>query len=96
MENRGTPYYQNPLPSPAESFTSRPFHTRIKHGGHMVHKHEYETIHELGLEPSARDMGIESAEIRRCKSCDKEMTFILKDKAWLPLFKWTPEQRIEL
>jgi hypothetical protein len=54
----------------------------------MKHVHKYEAIYHPGLSGEAMDLGIKAAEIRRCETCKKEMTFIFtkKDK-WIPLFK---------
>lgn len=62
----------------------------------MVHKHEYETLHVLELEPSARQLGIKRAETRKCAHCGSEKVFVLLGDAWLPLFKWSSTQRVEL
>lgn len=51
----------------------------------MDHTHEYETDHRLGLTPEAEALGLRAAEVRKCKTCGHENTFVFKDK-WFPLF----------
>jgi hypothetical protein len=51
------------------------------------HKHEYEAVFHPALSAEARELGITGAEIRRCKACPKEMTFVLVRERWFPLFE---------
>jgi hypothetical protein len=52
-----------------------------------VHVHEYEAVSHPVLSPGARSLGIKSAEIRKCKGCQKEMPFILTKDRWVALFE---------
>lgn len=52
----------------------------------MKHRHEYETIYHPGLSSAAKTLGIKAAEMRRCKTCQKEMPFVMIKKEWVPLF----------
>jgi hypothetical protein len=54
------------------------------------HKHDYETIYHPSPAPKARALGIEAAEIRRCKTCQKEMTFVFVRNEWFSLFEDLP------
>ena len=42
----------------------------------MKHIHKYTSVSHPGLTSEAMSLGIKAAEIRRCESCKKEMTFI--------------------
>lgn len=53
----------------------------------MKHKHEYESIYHPSPTPEAKALGITAAEIRRCRTCRKEMTFVLTKDSWFPLFE---------
>ncbi|MBI5213447.1 MAG: hypothetical protein HY957_08765 [Nitrospirae bacterium] len=53
----------------------------------MKHVHKYETISHHGIISELMDLGIKAAEIRKCKKCQHEMTFVLTPKGeWVPLF----------
>lgn len=52
----------------------------------MTHKHEYEISFRPSISQEAGEMGIKAAEMRKCKSCGKEMTFVLLGEDWIPLF----------
>lgn len=53
----------------------------------MKHTHRYETISHHGITSELMDLGIKAAEIRKCKTCHKEMPFVLIHKdEWFPLF----------
>ncbi|MBI5638868.1 MAG: hypothetical protein HZA17_00430 [Nitrospirae bacterium] len=53
----------------------------------MIHKHTYEAISHHGLSSKLMELGLQSAEVRKCAACGKEMTFILtKKNEWVPLF----------
>ena len=53
----------------------------------MKHKHDFEIISHPGLTPEAAALGIKNAEIRKCVTCHKELTFIETKSGWVPLFK---------
>ncbi len=53
----------------------------------MKHKHEFEIVSHPGLTPQARVLGIRNAEIRKCTTCKKELTFIETKEGWFPLFE---------
>ncbi len=55
----------------------------------MGHKHEYESYYHPTVTPEARELGIKAVELRRCKGCEAEMTFVLTDGEWFPLFEYT-------
>ena len=55
----------------------------------MGHKHEYESYYHPTVTPGARELGIKAVELRRCKTCEAEMTFVLTDDEWFPLFEYT-------
>jgi hypothetical protein len=53
----------------------------------MTHKHKYEALSHHGISSEIMELGIQAAEIRKCKSCDKETVFVLTKKdQWVPLF----------
>jgi hypothetical protein len=52
-----------------------------------VHVHEYEAVSHPVPSPGARSLGIKSAEIRKCRKCEKEMPFILAKDRWVALFE---------
>ncbi len=54
----------------------------------MGHKHEFEAYFHPYVTDKARGLGIKSVELRKCKGCGKEMTVVLTDKEWFPLFEY--------
>jgi hypothetical protein len=52
------------------------------------HNHNYEAYYHPNLSPKARELGIKAVELRKCTLCDKELTFILTDSEWFPLFEY--------
>jgi hypothetical protein len=52
------------------------------------HHHDYEAYYHPNVTPKARELGIKAVELRKCKLCDKELTFILTDTDWFPLFEY--------
>ncbi len=60
---------------------------RFTKGGEMKHEHEFERISHPGLTQTGADLGIRGAQVRRCLTCRKELTFILTKKGWFPLFE---------
>lgn len=65
----------------------------------MKHVHKYETEAHLGINPRLMEIGVRSAEIRKCMTCLKEMTFVqIREGDWLPLLddRETDEQDILL
>jgi len=55
----------------------------------MKHIHEFEITSHPALNPEAAALGIRGAEIRKCVSCLKEITFIQTKSGWVPLFNDT-------
>ncbi|MBI4684586.1 MAG: hypothetical protein HY755_05260 [Nitrospirae bacterium] len=54
----------------------------------MKHVHKYESISHHSITSELMELGIEAAEIRRCKTCQKEIPFLLTRKGkWHPLFQ---------
>lgn len=53
----------------------------------MKHRHEYESVYHPIPTPEAKALGIKAAEIRKCKTCQKEMTVVLTKDEWFPLFE---------
>jgi hypothetical protein len=54
----------------------------------MKHVHKYEPLSHHGISPELAKLGLEAAEIRKCKKCGQEMPFLLTKKgAWVPLFE---------
>lgn len=54
------------------------------------HTHRYETVLRSGISHELMELGIQSAEIRRCKQCNKEMPFVMTRKGnWVSLFEET-------
>ncbi len=54
----------------------------------MKHIHQYKTHLHQRLSKELANSGIEAAEIRRCRECDREMPFVMTRKGtWLPLFE---------
>ncbi len=51
------------------------------------HKHEYETTYHPSPSSKARILGIEAAEIRKCKTCRQEMTFVFVRNEWFAMFE---------
>jgi hypothetical protein len=54
----------------------------------MKHVHKYQAISHQTINPQLIDLGIHSAELRRCSKCQKEMMFMLIKKGeWIPVFE---------
>lgn len=53
----------------------------------MKHQHEFEIISHPSLTQTGANLGIKGAQIRKCLTCSKELTFILTKKGWFPLFE---------
>ncbi len=51
------------------------------------HRHEYESVYHPSPTAEAKALGIAAAEIRKCRICKQEMTFILLKNEWFPLFE---------
>lgn len=63
------------------------------------HVHTYETVSHHGVTYELTELGIESAEIRKCSECKKESIFVLTKKGdWFPVIdeSRTPETDILL
>ena len=51
-----------------------------------VHEHKYETASHHGITSELMELGLESAEVRKCSKCHKEMIFVLTKKGeWFPV-----------
>lgn len=53
----------------------------------MEHRHEYEAVYHPNPSAPAKTIGIKAAEMRRCKTCLKEMPFVMIKNSWIPLFE---------
>jgi hypothetical protein len=53
----------------------------------MKHRHEYEAVFHPNLAAEMKLLGIKAAEIRKCKTCQREMTFVLTRDGWVQLFE---------
>ncbi|GAB4389623.1 MAG: hypothetical protein Kow0025_16150 [Thermodesulfovibrionales bacterium] len=53
------------------------------------HRHDYEPVFHPSLTQEARELGLKGAEIRKCKTCGKEMPFVWIREDWVPLFEET-------
>ncbi len=53
----------------------------------MEHRHEYETVYHPSPSTEAKIIGIKSAEMRKCRTCQKVMPFVMIKKDWVPLFE---------
>ncbi|MCI0468501.1 MAG: hypothetical protein L0Y62_00365 [Nitrospirae bacterium] len=62
----------------------------------MKHKHEYEPVFHPTPSLKAKEIGIKAIEIRRCKTCQRELIFISSKGENFPLYedKDTSEQDI--
>jgi hypothetical protein len=57
-------------------------------GTNMKHVHAYEPLLHQRISAELLKAGIESAEIRKCRECGKEMPFVLTRKGvWVQLFE---------
>jgi len=53
----------------------------------MAHTHDYQTIERHAVSLEAGELGIESAETRKCSQCGEETVFLLSHGNWLPLYE---------
>jgi hypothetical protein len=58
------------------------------------HVHKYETILHHGVTYELTELGVESAELRRCSECQKETVFVMINKGakkgeWFPVIDET-------
>ncbi|MCL4491184.1 MAG: hypothetical protein M1510_04635 [Nitrospirae bacterium] len=52
----------------------------------MKHGHKYEPLFHHGVTSDVMELGIQAAEIRKCKKCEKQAVFVLTKKGrWVPL-----------
>ena len=52
----------------------------------MKHDHKYEPISHHGVTSELMELGLQSAEIRQCTKCQKEMVFVQTRKGeWFPV-----------
>jgi hypothetical protein len=54
----------------------------------MEHKHEYEAYYHPYVSKQAKELGIKAVELRKCTKCEREMTFVLTNDEWIPLFEY--------
>ena len=53
----------------------------------MKHRHKYEPISHPNISSELKEIGILAAEVRKCQTCQKEVTFLqTRDGKWVPLF----------
>ncbi len=52
----------------------------------MKHRHEYEAVNHPNPSSEAKTLGIKATEMRKCKTCQKVMPFVMIKKEWVPLF----------
>jgi hypothetical protein len=52
----------------------------------VEHEHEYETISHPSISSEAGTLGITAAELRKCRTCQKIIIFIMTSNRWIPLF----------
>lgn len=61
-----------------------------KEGAAMKHTHKYEPLSHYGVTDEVKVLGIQSAEIRKCRKCGQQMIFVQTKKGdWVPLFEET-------
>ncbi len=53
----------------------------------MKHTHEYEVINHPDPTADVKALGIKGIEIRRCKTCQKVMPFVLIKTGWIQLLE---------
>ncbi len=54
----------------------------------MKHVHQYETVSHHVVRQELIEHGIQTAEMRKCTECHREMPFVRTKKGdWLPLFE---------
>jgi hypothetical protein len=53
----------------------------------MNHVHEFESVYHPTPSAEVRSLGIKAAEIRKCKTCHKEVPFVLTQQGWIQLFE---------
>jgi len=53
----------------------------------MKHRHEYEPIFHPNPAAEMKALGIKAAEIRKCRTCQVEMTFVLTKDGWFQFFE---------
>lgn len=62
----------------------------------MKHRHDFEIIYHPSLTPEAAALGIKGAEVRKCITCQKELTFIQTKDGWFPLFQDTESDKQDI
>jgi hypothetical protein len=55
----------------------------------MEHKHDYVAVYHPNPSAPAKEIGIRAIEMRKCKSCQKVMPFVMIHHGWVPLFEDT-------
>ena len=55
-----------------------------------MNEHDYETIYEPGLTEKSKGLGITGMEVRRCKKCRYENTYVYTNNGEGFLFKDEP------
>ncbi len=51
----------------------------------MAHVHDYDTIKRISVSSEIRELGIERAEMRRCKQCECETIFLEVKGKWVAM-----------
>lgn len=53
----------------------------------MKHRHKYEPISHPNISSELKEIGVLAAEVRKCLTCDNEVTFLqTRHGKWVPLF----------
>ncbi len=53
----------------------------------MKHRHEYEPVYHPNPTAEMKAIGIKAIELRKCKTCNGEMTFVLTKDGLFRLFE---------
>jgi hypothetical protein len=53
----------------------------------MKHVHDFESVYHPTPAAEIRSLGILAAEIRKCKTCQREVPFVLTRQGWTQLFE---------
>ncbi|HSB52465.1 MAG TPA: hypothetical protein VLD40_07375 [Dissulfurispiraceae bacterium] len=53
----------------------------------MKHIHDYETVYHQIPTAEVKALGVKATEIRKCKTCQKEMPFVQIRDTWVQLFE---------
>jgi len=50
------------------------------------HRHEFEAYYHPDVSQKARELGVRAVELRKCRTCGRELTLVRTDGDWFPLF----------